>query len=148
MKTATVTQISYAESWTNQQGTTLHTFNVELDDGTAGQVNAKTSPPWYEVGTLVAYQVTHQEGRQAMRLRFQKPEYADRKQAPPPPPPQPAAGSADEVARWAIDAGLAFIHARSAGQSSPVSGCSLADVKTAARSMLALAAELKTEAKP
>lgn len=111
-----------AQNWTNADGETMHVFRVALDDGTVGRVNAKSSSPWYNVGTKVVAKIRGTRDG-VVRLQLMKPEFADVDATKPAgaagaTKPAGAAGIAadDDVvsldlAKWAIEMTLRYYDA-------------------------------------
>lgn len=61
-------------TWTGQHGT-MYAFDVELDDGTTGVVNAKSENKWHE-NDQVEY--TAQSTHHGVKLKLDKPGFSNR----------------------------------------------------------------------
>ena len=74
MALATISQVTPAQqpTWTSNRGQLMYSFDVVLDDGHTGQVNAQ-SPDRWKVGDEVDY--TSSPGRYGNKLQFNKPGY-------------------------------------------------------------------------
>lgn len=75
MTTSKISKINPRDSWTTQRGDTMWTFAVELEDGTRGDVNARSEDPWWGIGTEVAYTVNGSRNG-ISKLKFDRPEFA------------------------------------------------------------------------
>lgn len=148
MEITKVKSIQGAGTWDHPQGGTLFQFDVELEDGTAGRVNAKSERPWWEVGTSVAYRVTKEHPTYGKSLKFDKPEYANgggggsfgsgR------------AGNPNREARiqssWAIGQAIQVMQGSRGILSEPAQGDSNTDViKATARVLISMQTELEAE---
>lgn len=145
MQISKVTNIQGAGTWEHPQGGTLFQFDVELEDGTAGRVNAKSERPWFGVGTEVAYRITKEHPTYGKSLKFDKPEYANGG-------PQGGGGrgqSPEAIARiqssWALGQAVQIMQGGGGILTDPVPGGNAEVLKATARRLLALQAELIAE---
>lgn len=142
-----VKSIQGAGTWEHPQGGTLFQFDVELEDGTSGRVNAKSERPWFDVGTSVAYRVTKEHPTYGKSLKFDKPEYANGGGAQ-------GGGSrqgnpttqARIVSSWAIGQAIQVMQGGRGILADPSQGGSNTDViKNTARVLMQMQSELEAE---
>lgn len=103
MAQAKITRLEPATppTWSGNHGT-MYAFDVELSDGTAGVVNAKSPDKW-QVGADVEY--TSQSTHHGTKLRLDKPGYNGL------PKPFAGGGSSSDttkgiIASWAVEIGM------------------------------------------
>lgn len=91
--------------WQHSSGSTMFVFEITLDDGQTGVVNARSETPWYAVGSeVIATARGEHEGMQKMKL--EKTEYANAPKPAMQPNTQFLKGNDTDssiVASWAID---------------------------------------------
>jgi hypothetical protein len=146
MQTSKVTNIQGAGTWEHPQGGTLFQFDVELEDGTAGRVNAKSERPWYGVGSEVAYRITKEHPTYGKSLKFDKPEYAQAGQSF----GGGRQGNPNREARiqssWAIGQAIQVMQGGRGILSDPSQGGSNTDtIKATARVLIQMQTELEAE---
>lgn len=146
MQISKLTNIQGAGTWEHPQGGTLYQFDVELEDGTTGRVNAKSASPWYAIGTSVAYRVTKEHPTFGKSLKFDKPEYAQGG-------PQGGGGAgrggspetrARIASSWAIGQAIQVMQG-GAGLLTQPAGDNAEQIKATARVLLQMQGELEAE---
>jgi len=106
---ARITNIAPTGSWTGQHGL-MYSFDVEFDDGMAGQANSKSPNPPYQIGDDMDYQQAGVTPKGQNKLKIQKPEDAGGHPARPPqrqaPAPRPAAQQPRTAPAMALGASI------------------------------------------
>ena len=73
MSISRIISINPAGTWQSSYGP-MYSFDVEFEDGTRGQVNAKSQTPAYRVGSEMDYQITGVTPKGQNKLKLQKPD--------------------------------------------------------------------------
>lgn len=126
--------------WMHSSGSTMHVFEITLDDGTIGVANAKNENPWYQIGTEVIARTTGTHDG-ITKLKVEKPEF----QNSPRPAMQPNTSfmaqksdtDASIVASWAIDHAMKW----------PLPNKEINTIRDVAKQLMELQHELKTHHK-